>query len=74
MQERNHEERMQSMMMGYMTHMMSMVSGGRIPPLHNSHQPNTSYVPSSMAPYQRVPPFDPHSQQYSPNNPFHDDI
>lgn len=73
-QERNHEERMQSMMMGYMTHMMSMVSGGRIPsPLPNSHQPSTSYIPSSVAPYQRVP-FDPQCQPYSPNNPFHDDI
>ena len=67
MQERNHEERMQSMMMGYMTY-MSMVSG-RIPsPLPNSRQPSTSYIP-----YQHVP-FDPQSQPYSPNNPFHDDI
>ena len=70
----NHEERMQSMIMGYMTHMMSMVSGNRVTsPFPNSHQPSTSYLSSSVPTFQYVPPFDPESQPYSPS-PFHDDI
>ncbi len=32
-----------SMMMGYMTHMMSMISGGRIPSLPNSHQVQATF-------------------------------
>ena len=36
--ERNHEERMQSMMMGYMTHMMSMVSGNHVTSFPYYHQ------------------------------------
>ena len=57
--ERNHEERM---MMGYMTHMMSMVSDNHVTsPFPYSHEPSTSYLPSSVHTFQRVPPFDPES-------------
>ena len=43
-QERNHEERMQSMLVGYMTHMMSMISGSRVPsPFPSSHQVQATY-------------------------------
>ena len=31
-EERNHTERMQSMMMGFMSHMMTMFSGSHVPP------------------------------------------